>query len=558
MKSRILTILVVLPALIPHTYAAETQRCFPDVPGVTACIDGRFLSFWEQHGGLATFGYPLGPAQQEETPEGVFWVQYFERQRLEWHPENRPPYDVLLGRLGDELLRRSGRDWQTFPTTPDDPIAYPSSGINCRRFDRTGFLVCEPFISAWQAQGLEFDGRSGTSTAESLALWGLPLSPAQWETNSSGDRVVAQWFERARFEWHPQHSGTAYEVLKGRLAAELLVERGRFNGSLVRGERLWEYRNGRLIPWVARGISYNPPWAPWALWEQWDADRVAEDLDRVAALGANVVRVPLPWRNFRRSSPQSAAARAAFQQFVQLAGERGLRVIPILFDEFCKYGKPDGNSCWHDWVWDGETAELAEALPGQYRDSSTIALWEIANEPAWISSDEWTWQGEHRRNRLDWLKRAAEHIRRVAPYHPLTVGVSFPHEARDVIAAGVSETISLHYYPEIHRGRTALADELAGLSNIHLPILIGEIGASSSAQFGGSEAGQAAFLCDALQLAAHYQAGLLWWHLQAWEDQGWESQLGLYRADGSAKPAADIFAGRRPCAMATEARSFQP
>ncbi|MGQ9483032.1 cellulase family glycosylhydrolase [Chloroflexus sp.] len=541
------------------SYVAKTeiQRCFPDIPGVTACIDSRFLSFWESNGGLPTFGYPLSPAHQEETPEGIFWVQYFERQRLEWHPENPPPYNVLLGRLGDELLQRSGRNWRTFPTVSNDSVIQ-SHTTNCRRFDITRFIVCDPFMRAWQAQGLEFDGRSDISFSESLALWGLPISPMQWETTPSGDLIMVQWFERSRFEWYPNNSGTVYEVLKGRLAAELLVENERFNGSLVSGERLWEYRDGELIPWMAYGVNYNPPWAPWALWDQWDADRVAEDLDQIVALGANVVRVALPWRNFRRSSPNSSTARASFQQFVQLAGERKLRVIPILFDEFCKYGKPDGNTCWHHWVWDHETAELAATLPGQYRNNPTVALWEITNEPGWVNNNMWTWQNEYRQNRIEWLKQAVQQVRRVAPYHPLIVGVSFPHEARDVIAAGISQIVSLHYYPEIHNGRAALANELAALSDMRLPILIGEIGISSSPQFGGSEIGQAVFLCNVLELVDLHQVGFLWWHLQASDSQDWESQLGLYRADGSAKPAADVFAGRRQCDVTKKASTFQP
>jgi hypothetical protein len=32
-------------------------------------------------------------------------VQYFERARFEYHPENQPPYDVLLGLLGRQLFR---------------------------------------------------------------------------------------------------------------------------------------------------------------------------------------------------------------------------------------------------------------------------------------------------------------------------------------------------------------------------------------------------------------------------------------------------------------------
>ncbi|HEY1014447.1 MAG TPA: cellulase family glycosylhydrolase, partial [Herpetosiphonaceae bacterium] len=515
----------------------DAARCFPEVPGVGWCIEGRFRSFWEQNGGLAVFGYPIGPAQRETTPEGDWLVQHFERERFELHPENQAPYDVLLGRLGDELLRRSGRDWQSFPANPVDPIAYPSSGRGCQRFAATGFAVCEPFIGAWRGGGLEFDGRPGLSDAERTALWGLPLSPPQWETNSSGDRVVVQWFERARFE---EHGG---KVLFGRLGAELALERERPAGSLVRSTALWEYDGAGLRPWTPHGINYNPAWAPWALWERWDAGLVAADLDRIAGLGANAVRVALPWRNFRGSAPESGLARDRFAEFVAMARERGLRLIPILFDEYCKNSKPDGADCWGDWRWDAEAAELALALPAAYRREPAIALWDLANEPAWISPGEWSWEAGHRANRLEWLRAAARTVRAAAPYQPLIVGVSFPGEARDVVAAGVSELISLHYYPQIHQDRAALAEEIASFRSVHLPLLVEEIGFSSSSELAGSEAAQRDFMCQTLGALRGAGAGMLWWHLQSWGQDSWEAQLGLYRADGSRKPAAEAFGG---------------
>jgi polysaccharide biosynthesis protein PslG len=39
----------------------------------------------------------------------TYVVQYFERNRFEWHPENRgTPYEVLLGALGNTLLKLKG------------------------------------------------------------------------------------------------------------------------------------------------------------------------------------------------------------------------------------------------------------------------------------------------------------------------------------------------------------------------------------------------------------------------------------------------------------------
>src|SRR5215467_5613382 len=107
--------------------AQQAQRCFPETG---FCIAGRIRSFWEQNGGLPVFGFPIGP-QQEQAIEGrPYQVQWFERNRLELHPENAPPYDVLLGRLGVDRLAQQRRDWGRFPQSPPQP--------GCRFFPETG------------------------------------------------------------------------------------------------------------------------------------------------------------------------------------------------------------------------------------------------------------------------------------------------------------------------------------------------------------------------------------------------------------------------------------
>jgi len=184
-------------------------QTFPET-GFQVC--GRILQFWRENGGLPVFGYPIGP-QGGVTIEGrVFQAQEFERNRLELHPENARPYDVLLGRLGAEILDRQGRDWQQFPRVSSAPNG-------CLFFQETGHSLCEPFLSYFRSKGLEFDGRRGYSLAENLALFGLPLSEPQPE-RIQGNTYTAQWFERARFEHHPENAGTPYEVLLGLLGVE--------------------------------------------------------------------------------------------------------------------------------------------------------------------------------------------------------------------------------------------------------------------------------------------------------------------------------------------------
>jgi hypothetical protein len=65
-------------------------------------LGGRFLSYWEEHGGVQQNGYPISDEFTEvsDLDGKPYTVQYFERAVFEWHPENAQPYDVLLSQLG--------------------------------------------------------------------------------------------------------------------------------------------------------------------------------------------------------------------------------------------------------------------------------------------------------------------------------------------------------------------------------------------------------------------------------------------------------------------------
>ncbi|NJN68448.1 MAG: hypothetical protein HC884_17915 [Chloroflexaceae bacterium] len=199
-----------MPADPTPSPSSSECRTFSET-GYQVC--GRLLEYWEQNGGLPVFGYPIG-SQHEESIEGTpTQVQPFERNRLELHPDNARPYDVLLGRLGADRLEQAGRDWETFETVSEAPPG-------CLYFDQTGHRLCEPFLSYWRGHGLTLDNQQGYSTQENLALFGLPLSEPHTETLSDGKDYVVQWFERARFEHHPDNP-EPYNVLLGLLGVEV-------------------------------------------------------------------------------------------------------------------------------------------------------------------------------------------------------------------------------------------------------------------------------------------------------------------------------------------------
>jgi len=75
-----------------------------------------FRTFWEKNGGVAVFGYPLSEQFQEinKADGQTYWVQYFERQRMEWHPNEKPEYQILLGLLGNEYKTAHHGDKEEF------------------------------------------------------------------------------------------------------------------------------------------------------------------------------------------------------------------------------------------------------------------------------------------------------------------------------------------------------------------------------------------------------------------------------------------------------------
>jgi N-acetylmuramoyl-L-alanine amidase len=190
-------------ATVPHAATpAPGQQAEEPLPPTTYPVDGAFASFWSQNGGLARFGLPLSPAVVDPASNSLT-VQYFERARFEVHPEAPPAYLVQLTLLGAAAL--GDRPERAAPPEP-----CPG---DCTPFAATGHTLRDTFRRYWLAGG-------------GLPVFGYPLTEQFHEVNAAdGGDYVVQYFERARFEWHPEYAGTAYEVLLGLLGREALAAR---------------------------------------------------------------------------------------------------------------------------------------------------------------------------------------------------------------------------------------------------------------------------------------------------------------------------------------------
>lgn len=164
--------------LIPQTSLAqaETQKFFKETGH---WVRDEFLSYFRAHGGLAIFGYPI---TEQFCYRGVM-VQYFQKARMEWHPENPKPYQVQLGLLGEELNYRQ-------PAVPE-PLPRSRRKVY---FPETGHTVAYAFLDFFKANG-------------GIDIFGYPITEMYFENGQ-----IVQYFQRLKLQWQPNAPTTTVVV----------------------------------------------------------------------------------------------------------------------------------------------------------------------------------------------------------------------------------------------------------------------------------------------------------------------------------------------------------
>ncbi len=182
-------------ALAPTAAVANTRAGTPVLFRETGhTLAYSFREFYDDQGGLPIFGLPLTEVFVEHGRP----VQYFERARLEWHGDMGLVQIGLLGRWAAE--RHAGHPAFT------QIDAAPAGGVF---FAATRHALTGSFLRFWRRGG--------------LSIFGLPISEPFEELNEQDGRVyTVQYFERARFELHPERPA-ANQVLLGHLGRQYLA-----------------------------------------------------------------------------------------------------------------------------------------------------------------------------------------------------------------------------------------------------------------------------------------------------------------------------------------------
>lgn len=281
---------------------------------------------------------------------------------------------------------------------------------------------------------------------------------------------------------------------------------------------------------VAKSINYYPSDAGWsAMWTNFDATTIDKDMARAAELGADNVRVIVFPNTFGYPTP-SATYTERLRKFISVAGAHGLTVKLTLFDWWAGYTDAANSVTW------------AKTVIAPYADDPQVIAVELKNE---FQPDDTA--------AVAWVRQVIPGIRAAAPTMPLTLSVDAGTGAagmakiKSALVTTPLDYYDFHFYGNSERSLAEIRKAQAAVAPS--PVVIGETGSSSAT---GTEGEQAAYFARVFRAAKEAGVGSVApWTLNDFSDNAIPShsnvstmpaqyKFGLYRADGTAKLAADV------------------
>lgn len=164
------------------------RRYFPETGHV---VSFAFLTFYDNNGGLDIFGYPI----TEPFMENDYIVQYFQRVRVEWHPERSPNDRVVIGNLETLLQRQIPSEALVPEPPPPSPrtssnVAYVTAYVRSWITGRDGKQTVFVFLVDDSRQPVE--GVTATIAVR------FPSGTVTYTTGASDSRGIAS----AEFPFH--------------------------------------------------------------------------------------------------------------------------------------------------------------------------------------------------------------------------------------------------------------------------------------------------------------------------------------------------------------------
>jgi hypothetical protein len=280
---------------------------------------------------------------------------------------------------------------------------------------------------------------------------------------------------------------------------------------------------------TAKQVNYYPSATGWTrMWTAFNATTIDADLAKAQSLGANSVRAVIFPSVFGYPTPK-AQYTGELARFVTLAAAHNMTVKLTLFDWWDGYTDVTGSSTW------------ATAILTPYRNDNRIISIDLQNEldPADTAA-------------IAWAGQLIPAVRAAVPAIPVTIPVSGTAGAaglaklKKALARTPLDYYDFHFYGNSAQALSDIRQARAKVAPT--PMVIGETG-TNTLQY--SEGEQAAYLARVFQAAQ--TAGVRSvapWTLTDFAtgaipasgvaQKPAQYRYGLYRTDGTAKPAAAV------------------
>lgn len=295
------------------------------------------------------------------------------------------------------------------------------------------------------------------------------------------------------------------------------------------------YVNGRIF--LPKGVNYYPQKTPWKMfWPSYDRNIVRKDLQLIKNLGFNIVRIFIGDSDLT-GGKSTMHNIGQLRNFLDLAQERGLKVIVTLFDFMGDYSiqrKPS-------------TERQLRLLLTSFCNHRAIFAWDIKNEPDLDFHEDPA-------RVVQWLDRVLGQARRYDSCHLFTIGWAHPEQAS--LLADKVDFVSFHSY----RRPDSLSADLTRLLLLSAgkPVVLEEFGAPTYAGLPDSMAvreEQQAQYFSAVRKVLFQHGNIPWlvWTLYDFQEEmvpaaggsaiqrGEQSRFGILRPDGSFKQGTAVL-----------------
>ena len=455
----------------------------------------------------------------------------------------------------------------------------PQAGVRYQTYvPETGHNIPDVFWRWMHSEGPVWDGAKLVQAPlfDWVYLLGYPITEPYWavvRVNGVAQRVLVQLYQRRVLTYTPANDA-AWQVQMGNVGAHYYDWRYGAGAPALTpspapaptgGDGFVTVAGGELLyagaPVTLKGTNWWKHDTPFAeTWVDWDGPQALEELAKAHELGVNTIRVGLPYDNkgsakvlwgcvnFDECGHEAVDGWIVneMHQLLQIASVYGMKVIFSLFDwsdSFPPPGSPEYRI--HNTYLQG--------LITPFANDDRVLAWELHNEP----DNYTTWTAGSPERVIGWAQQTAATIKALDRRHPITVGVGnvanlWRPGPGGVTLLDISDIVSFHSYDAGALG----AQIRAVRERTNKPIFLGEMGwpsgpeEKSTAQATFSEERQNYLYTTMLAEArAANIAGLAQWTLfdypsgitTGYRTPSIEENFGLFRFDGSPKPAAALF-----------------